>query len=168
MTNGSLEEEKNNKLKLEIYNTIRDHIKHENILINNRLTWLLTLQGFLLAGLGLLIRDSKSHSTLIFIFVVLGVSTNIITFMSIWAAQTAIEKLDKSWADHPELSKIRYKQNNKIRYKQNNKDKVLTLLMKGAGIEKVHKRAKWATYGIPLSFLVAWILIFILWCLNCL
>lgn len=49
-------EEKNNEDILELYHIYREQVVHENNLYNNRITWLLTLNGFLFAGIGFLVQ----------------------------------------------------------------------------------------------------------------
>lgn len=41
---------------IKLYEVFRDYLKHEDALVNNRLTWTLTIQGFLFAAYGLSIQ----------------------------------------------------------------------------------------------------------------
>ncbi len=44
------------EIRLKIYNAFREQVTHENTLYNNRITWLITLNSFLFAGISLLFR----------------------------------------------------------------------------------------------------------------
>ena len=72
----------------------RDLIKHENDLIDQRLTWLIALQGLLFAALGFA-WDKRDAQGLIAIFCFLGTATSISVAFALWGGAAAIERLSK-------------------------------------------------------------------------
>lgn len=78
---------------------IRSMIQHENQLINERLTWLLTFQGLLLASLGFCWgrRDSK---TLVTVFGLLGIAVSLMSATGLFAATAAMYGLWEWWREH--------------------------------------------------------------------
>ena len=86
----------------EFYKIIRDYITHEDSLINNRLTWLLAIQGLLFTAYGLSIREATRTAdlvSLISLLKILGILTSFLGFTGILAAVLAIEKVAKKWED---------------------------------------------------------------------
>ncbi len=107
------------------YKIFRDYLKHEDDLINNRLSWNFTIQGFLFAAyvfslqkiadirLGLLnnsvvterIKQLKVLHTLydlqLFLVIVaaLGVSVSFLVYLSVSAARLAIQSLEEKWCE---------------------------------------------------------------------
>lgn len=49
-----------NQLRMEVYALYRDYIKHEDSLIRDRITWNLTIQGFLFAAYALVLQTHLS------------------------------------------------------------------------------------------------------------
>jgi uncharacterized membrane protein YidH (DUF202 family) len=81
---------------------IRAAIEHENTLVNHRLTWLLTSQGFLFAGFALVFTDEKRNtefSSLVVLTVicVIGIAVSIKTYSDIERAKRQLEALDRWW-----------------------------------------------------------------------
>jgi hypothetical protein len=70
----------------------RDLIKHENDLINHRLTWFITIQGLLYASLGFAWGKQDARE-LVFTFCGLGMLTAISTAFVLWGGANAIERL---------------------------------------------------------------------------
>jgi hypothetical protein len=84
----------------QIYDLYRDYVKHEDELINRRLSWNLTLQGFLFAayGVSFQIVGSKPYLRLLpCVFPVVGGLVAFLVLMSILAAQEAIRGLETHW-----------------------------------------------------------------------
>ncbi|MDX1253381.1 MAG: hypothetical protein IDH49_14240 [Gammaproteobacteria bacterium] len=76
--------------------TVRDMIKHENELMNHRITWLSTLHGLLFAALGFAWEKSDAQ-VLVFIFSVLGIVISISSITVLRAASGAISDLADWW-----------------------------------------------------------------------
>jgi hypothetical protein len=53
---GPQKDEQDVERKIQLYNIYRDYVKHEDNLINNRMTWLLSIHGFLYATYGLTLQ----------------------------------------------------------------------------------------------------------------
>lgn len=70
----------------------RDLVKHENDLINHRLTWFITIQGLLFAALGFAWGKEDARQ-LIFVLCPLGMLTSVSTAFALWGAAAAIERL---------------------------------------------------------------------------
>lgn len=79
--------------------TVRDMIKHENELINHRITWLSTLHGLLFAALSFA-WDNNNAQALVFVFSVLGILISISAFSVLHAASGAISNLADWWEAH--------------------------------------------------------------------
>ena len=86
----------NNSDAKDYIDTIRAMIRHEDILRNNRLTWMWALQGLMMTAVSIL-WDKSSHAVL------LTGLTGIVSSLSIWASlricNQAIEKLQGSLAN---------------------------------------------------------------------
>jgi hypothetical protein len=70
----------------------RDLVKHENDLVNQRLTWFITIQGLLFAALGFA-WGTPDARPLIFVFCGLGMLTAVSSAFALWGAAAAIEGL---------------------------------------------------------------------------
>jgi hypothetical protein len=80
---------------------IRTMIRHENDLVNHRLTWLLALEGFLFAGIGFAwdkLPDNKCD--LVFLFSVIGMAAAGSATVVLDAAHYAIMTLGYWWDRH--------------------------------------------------------------------
>jgi hypothetical protein len=73
---------------------IREMIRHENELINNRLTWLCQIQGFLFAALAVTWKYPETEYVRS-IFCLAGIFVSISSYYGINAATKAIDKLYK-------------------------------------------------------------------------
>jgi hypothetical protein len=86
----------------EFYLLFRQQIVAEDNLVNHRMTWLLLMQGFLLALLaGILSQGSRSGSTqyivLIWLTSVTGMAGSVLIGIGIWAARKAILVLKQGY-----------------------------------------------------------------------
>src|SRR5215831_731060 len=90
-----------------LYGAYRGYLEHEDELINRRLSWNLTLQGFLFAAYGVTLQaitnkspnhDLTKHlSILLYLFPLLGGAVSTLSYMAIYAAQKAIDQLREDW-----------------------------------------------------------------------
>ena len=109
----------------------RELIKHENDLIDHRLTWFITIQGLLFTALGFAWGKSDAKS-LVFVFSGLGFLTAISTAFVLWGGAFAIENLSRT------------------------KDTVEEpMIGRRAGVEKI----AYPWFSFPVLFGMAWILI---------
>ncbi|MGP0032520.1 MAG: hypothetical protein ACLPVF_18710 [Acidimicrobiales bacterium] len=77
--------------------TIREMIRHEDSLRDQRLGWFLALNGLLFAGLGFAwSTDDANH--LVVVFAILGVVIGLTTWVGMTISTRAIHEL-KAWAD---------------------------------------------------------------------
>lgn len=72
----------------------RDLIMHENQLINDRMTWMLVIQGFLFAGLGFV---WENHGAVIYVFCAVGLLTALSMQQILWHGAGAIRNLEKDF-----------------------------------------------------------------------
>jgi hypothetical protein len=84
-----------------LYLIYRRYIMDEANLINARLTWLLTIQGFLFASYGLIASSERPwfHEALNVMryLSVFGMAVSVVAFVSIRAARLAANSLCKQW-----------------------------------------------------------------------
>ena len=131
---------------LKYYQLIRDYIIHEDTLINNRLSWLLTIQGLLFAAYGYSIREisrTDDLNSLIHLLKILGLCTSFFGFTGICSAALAIKQLLK-------------------KYKQYKKDYPLLKNLPdvtGGGYQFVTILGSFTPLGIPLLFLIVWLIL---------
>lgn len=76
--------------------TIRDMIRHENELMNHRITWLMTLEGLLFTALGFAWGKPDTRG-LIFILCALGALVPASSWWILEAAQRALKRLQAWW-----------------------------------------------------------------------
>lgn len=102
----------------ECFAIYRDYVKHEDYLINSRLSWNLTIQGFLFATYGLSLQKLaellakpmaeksleelayagiKELRILIFTLPCLGILASALVLLGVVAAARAIESLESQW-----------------------------------------------------------------------
>ena len=85
------------ELKTEFYDeTVRSMIQFENQLINNRITWMATLQGLLFASLGFAWGKNNTES-LITVFCILGIAISLVSLTGLIGSTTALEQLREWW-----------------------------------------------------------------------
>jgi hypothetical protein len=93
---------------LEVYEVYRDYLKHEDNLINNRMTWLILSQSFFFTTYALALsrlsdaRAETQEQIELFLnsVAMLGIVVGFATCMSILAALNAIEGLRRRWGNH--------------------------------------------------------------------
>ena len=78
------------------YDEIRDMVKHENELINQRLTWLGTFQGLLLAALAFA-WDKTDAKIIVYVLSFLGTFVALSIGIGTCRANEAINNLGKKW-----------------------------------------------------------------------
>jgi hypothetical protein len=93
------------------YELYREYLKHEDNLINYRLTWNITIQGFLFAACGFFFKptDGQEHSvgaslpipTYVLVIPVTGFCISAAAILGIVAAQRAIGSLEDQWSCLP-------------------------------------------------------------------
>jgi hypothetical protein len=91
----------------EIYDRIRKKIEHEDTLVSQRLSWLLTSQGFLFVAFGLLLNAPAADSKHLVIagLSILGIITSLLTLQGVVCASNAITDAFVWWMEttkHPE------------------------------------------------------------------
>lgn len=98
--------------RVEIYKIYKSYLEHENLLLNQRVTWLVTIQSFFLAAYAIplgrieintsLIMDWKDIRTFYAVSLCIGAfCACIASFMSIIAATNAQKDIEKKWlAEH--------------------------------------------------------------------
>ncbi len=76
---------------------IREIIQHENELAHQRITWMVTLNGLLFTGLGLVWGKAEDKA---FIFTVsaLGMVVGLSTYTSLYLGGKAVMRLQSLWA----------------------------------------------------------------------
>ena len=76
----------------------REMVRHENELMNHRLTWLLTLEGLLFAALGFAWgKDDATAKGLVDVFCGIGIVVPVLTLFILDAAQKALIRLRDWW-----------------------------------------------------------------------
>ena len=120
---------------------IRDMIFRESEYIDHRLTWMVTLQGLLLAGLGFAWKDGKE---LIPILGSLGLATSISTGLSLYYAVSSIEALFTEWDERQDQSYL-------------GPD---VIIYKHKGMKFVKLLLPW--FFLPLAFIVAWVAVMVI------
>jgi hypothetical protein len=96
------------------YKLFRDYIEHEDSLINERLLWIINIQGFLFATYGFSVQKladvqalphakelagAKALYWLILILPILGVAISFYSLKGVKAAQNAIRQLTADWLE---------------------------------------------------------------------
>ena len=71
-------------------------IKHEDNLINNRMTWMLAFQGFLIAAVSLQIKKNNYNSELILLFCTLGIT---VVFVSYYTICRGLKSISRNFQD---------------------------------------------------------------------
>lgn len=106
MISQALSERQRSMEKVEIYKLFRDYVKHEDELINRRMSWNLTLHGFLFAAYGLSLQMVNQGAqpgvaiaalSLLYLLPIIGIVVAFLGWRSIKAAQKAIKNLRLQW-----------------------------------------------------------------------
>lgn len=74
------------------FNQIRGAVEHEDNLINHRFSWLIIAQSFLLATWAY-VYSQNNGGPATFALSIVGLSSALFTYVSIWAAIVALERL---------------------------------------------------------------------------
>ena len=134
---------------IDLYNIYREYIKHENTLINNRISWLTTIQGFLFAAFGLIIKNGhepiisgEKVSCFLRVIAFVGAAVSVLTFISALGAIKSIDKLEISWKSIREKDKV-----------------VLLPWPKGGGDDIAPFLGRVGSFGISSVFVCVWIFI---------
>jgi len=140
-----------------LYNVYRDYVKHEDELINRRLSWNLTLQGFLFAAYGVTFQllnsqsgdaDLKRHlHYLPAVFPIVGGLVATLSLLSIVAAQDSINGLRVEWRNpsahiEPDIMEMLPE-------------------LTGAGQLFANRWGKLPQSGIPIVIITAWCILLI-------
>jgi hypothetical protein len=90
-----------------IYTIFRQYLIHEDDLVNQRTTWSLTIQAFIIVAFGVAFQNRMSiahgqrseheYAFLIFALAILGLGVSLICLISVRAAQIAIQGLSEKW-----------------------------------------------------------------------
>jgi hypothetical protein len=141
----------------ELYKVYRDYMKHEDDLLNQRTTWLLVIQGFLFATLAVLgewvspkdplsdlLRTERLY--LIYVLVGVGIFIAVAAFISILAANEAIDSLQEKWEKE-------------LREHYRAEDWDLFPEIAGGGHKKAKARGKTPALAIPCIVSLAWIIV---------
>jgi hypothetical protein len=134
---------------LQIYGAYRDYIKHEDELIHQRLSWNLTLQGFLFTAYGLTFSmlsnpggdpTVKAHLHFIHcVFPVVGGLVALLSLLSILAAQNSLNGLREEWLKHIDKESVE-----------------MLPGLTGAGRSFANTWGKMPQIGIPIVIVAAW------------
>jgi hypothetical protein len=140
----------------ELHKMYRDYMKHEDDLINQRSTWHLLLQGFLFTTLGVigewqLPKNGNDplyteRGFLVFVLAAVGATIAYLSFISIRAANRAIDTLHKKWDD--------------IQGVFEHPAKNLLPEIAGGGGRNAKRDGKRPAMLIPVFIAIAWVLIF--------
>jgi hypothetical protein len=119
--------------------TIRQ-IEREQGLVNNRLSWMLTFQGFLFASIALVAnKDTESATRLVFRNVIpaIGIAVALLALVGIHAAALSSNEIKAKW-----------KQRDGFHY-----------YPPAFGTRTVSLLGRVTSYGIPTSVILAWLLL---------
>ncbi len=109
MTELSDQEEKQLKRYERLYDRIRAQVSDENNLYNQRIIWLITMQAFLFATVGLILRGSISSDdageslflkAVYLIIAGTGILVALICYRILGNAREALDSLEDSWNEH--------------------------------------------------------------------
>jgi hypothetical protein len=117
----------------EVFTLFRDYVKHEDMLINQRMTWMITIQSFLIAMFGFsyqkkleiiskvfteksLLEDKlvgfmqtvQTYNVFLIIICMIGIGMSWITGYLLEAANLSIGGLEKKWETTSELYEIKH------------------------------------------------------------
>jgi hypothetical protein len=164
-----------------LYEMFRDYLKHEDDLINNRLNWNFTIQGFLFAAYtftlqkvseleaGLLLHVPSRNTHLLFNSSTLGldglrIATVAVALVGLWvslgvyvsvsAARIAIEELERKW-------QVLYQEYVRVATPATFVPPLPG--MTGGGSALAHRLGFWAPAALPIGFIAAWVVLIIFW-----
>lgn len=169
-------------LRERVWNVYRAYVEHENELIHNRTTWLITIQSFLVLAFGFAYQkyfevvakcdgipidktqgDIGQLKFFLRVLAYVGITVSSVAFLSIVASMLAVSGLKKKWHDLQHKDSYRYLQL---------KDSYLPPLTGGSYYElRICGKTKQiplavllgriATLSLPVSFVIAWIVIIV-------
>ncbi|MBE9005078.1 hypothetical protein IQ259_08505 [Fortiea sp. LEGE XX443] len=119
--------------------TVRQ-IEREQNLVNNRLSWMLTFQGFLFASIALVAnKDTEPSIRLVFRNVIpaIGIAVALLAFIGIHAAALSSNEIKAKWKQRAGFQ-----------------DYPPTF-----GTSKISLLGRITSYGIPTSVVLAWLLL---------
>lgn len=173
--------EKDINLFIKIYQLHRDYIIHEDVLINNRITWMLSIHGFLYASYGLVLAqlinssqnlDKLCHNVVeyfglihgvLFLFIITGIGMGVSCFglCSIMAAKEATAKVAHVFDKFAEIN------NHKIEYNKNRTKRHYEVSEKynfphviGGGVVRSVEGGGLASIMVPSTLIIAWLISF--------
>lgn len=126
----------------DLYDCSVQQIEYEQGLISNRISWMLTFQGFLFGAMALVASDSSAQAVRITfksVLPLLGILTSSLAILGIYASCLTIDAVRRRWRAHPDSC-----------------DYIATL-----GLNKASIAARITSYGIPVSTIFAWLSIMI-------
>lgn len=93
----------------DLYELTREHITHEDDLVNSRLTWFLVVQSLLFAAYGVVLNITQGDglNTLQTAIPWVGIAASILVFSSVLGARLAILHMKKYWEGH-DPNEIKY------------------------------------------------------------
>jgi hypothetical protein len=138
---------------IDLYAVYRDYAKHEDDLINHRLSWNLAVQSMMFTAYGVSVGLLKSDRQpvvpflrgarqLLTLFPLIGGAAGSLVLISVVAAVLALRRLDGKWRQIP----------------VEHKDRLPDLT--GGGNRLATVMGHFAQIGIPLGVVVAWLYIF--------
>ncbi len=88
------------KEEIQTANVIRSMIQHENSLTNDRISWLVTIQGLLFASFGIVWNSNTLSKELLSILGLLGILVAVSSLQSLTLANKARHELVAWWNDY--------------------------------------------------------------------
>ena len=153
---------------LSLYGVFRDYVKHEDDLINSRLNWNFTIQGFLFAAYGFCMQkvaDVRTHIAeptfpqaaamgsirelreLMVVIALVGFFISVFVWIGVKAAQIALKELEDKWlAQHRE-----YKTSAAPKTHGPDLPGII-----GGGSPSAHNWGHLAPIALPASFAATW------------
>jgi len=127
------------------YEDLARQIEREDNLINTRMTWLLTLQGFLFTALALIMKvdDGGLYFLLMVLLPLTGVILSVFGFYGVWGANIALKELKEIWYE-------RYEKNGNPE-----KEKFI----RPFGNNVASKKGGVPSFYLPIILAVVWLLI---------
>jgi hypothetical protein len=120
--------------------TVRQ-IEREQGLVNNRLSWMLTFQGFLFASIALVLnKDTAPSVRLVFRGVIpgIGIAVALLALVGVHAAALSSSEIKAKWKQRDGFQQY----------------------PPTFGTPTISRLGRITSYGIPISVIVAWILLF--------
>jgi hypothetical protein len=87
---------------------VRTMIAHEDDLLNNRMNWLLVVQGLLFAALGSLKDSASTIPGLVYVLIAVGFLISISSKVAFISSDRAIQNLLSYWDEHLKAANARW------------------------------------------------------------